>query len=176
MKNYLSPRTLLSMQKVRFLIAGSLNTALDFLLLNVMALAGGLPVLLANGVSVTVGITVSYALNHYFVFRYPSRISLKKFAQFFLVTGFSSLILQSLIIWGFEVFFDTTYGNSLLFLGTTGENHFLAINIAKAVAVLVGLIWNFCMYKFVVFRQTAVAAEADVDGTVAASAVAPLSR
>lgn len=151
-------KKLLSLQKVRFLIAGCLNTGLDFLILNLLTLLAGMAVLVANGISVTVGITISYLLNHYFVFRYPERISIKKFAQFFLVTGFSSLVLQSLIIYGFEVFFDTRFGNSLLFLGSSGENQFLAINIAKAFAVFVGLVWNFCMYKFVVFRQPAVVA------------------
>ncbi|AND17059.1 GtrA family protein [Rathayibacter tritici] len=149
----------LESQKVRFLVAGSLNTALDFLILNALSLMVGLPTLLANVVSVTVGISISYFLNHFFVFRHPDRPTLRSFGQFFLVTGFSSLVLQSLIIYGFEVFFDTRFGTSLLFLPSPGEKAFLAINVAKAVAVLVGLVWNFCLYKFVVFRQPAVTAD-----------------
>ncbi|MDY0911428.1 GtrA family protein [Rathayibacter festucae] len=148
-------RRLLESQKVRFLIAGCTNTAIDFVILNALVLLLGLPTLVANVFSVLVGITISYALNHFFVFRHPGRISVMTFAKFFLVTGFSSLVLQSLIIYGFEVFFDTRFGNSLLFLPSSGENAFLAINVAKAFAVLVGLIWNFCMYKFVVFRAPA---------------------
>ena len=148
-------KRLLESQKVRFLIAGCTNTAIDFLILNTLVLLLGLPTLVANVFSVLVGITISYALNHFFVFRHPGRVSVATFAKFFLVTGFSSLVLQSAIIYGFEVFFDTRFGNSLLFLPSSGENAFLAINIAKAVAVLVGLVWNFCMYKFVVFRRPA---------------------
>lgn len=146
-------RALLARQQVRFLIAGCFNTALDFLLLNVLILAFGLPTLAANAVSVTLGISVSYMLNHFFVFRYPHRISVLKFLQFFLVTGFSSLVLQSLVIYLFEMLFDTQFGNSLLFLPDAAGNHVLAINIAKASAVLVGLVWNFLMYKFVIFRE-----------------------
>ncbi|SMH33276.1 Putative flippase GtrA (transmembrane translocase of bactoprenol-linked glucose) [Rathayibacter oskolensis] len=142
-------------QKVRFIVAGSLNTALDFLILNALSLLVGLPTLVANLISVTVGISVSYLLNHFFVFRHPERPTLRTFATFFLVTGFSSLVLQSLIIYGFERFFDTRFGTSLLFLPSAGEKAFLAINAAKLVAVLVGLVWNFCLYKFVVFRQPA---------------------
>jgi len=148
-------RRLLGSQKVRFLLAGCTNTALDFLVLNALILLLHLPTLVANVFSVLLGITISYALNHFFVFRHQGRISWSTFAKFFAVTGFSSLVLQSVIIWGFEVFFDTRFGNSLLFLPSSGGNAVLAINVAKAFAVFVGLIWNFCMYKFVVFRASA---------------------
>ncbi|MHB1173128.1 MAG: GtrA family protein [Lacisediminihabitans sp.] len=148
-------RVLLAKKQVRFLIAGCFNTALDFLLLNVLILAFGLPTLVANSVSVLLGIGVSYALNHFFVFRYPYPIRVGTFLQFFAVTGFSSLVLQSLVIYLFELLFKTRFGNSLLFLTDPAGNHVLAINIAKASAVLVGLVWNFTFYRFVVFRTRA---------------------
>lgn len=135
------------------MIAGCFNTALDFLILNVLTLAFGLPVLAANTVSVLLGIAVSYVLNHFFVFRYPHRISLKKFAQFFLVTGFSSLLIQNLIIWAFEKLFETSFGNSLLLVPDADGRQIIAINVAKFCAVLVGLVWNFTMYRFVIFRD-----------------------
>lgn len=145
-------RKLLAKQQVRFLIAGCFNTALDFLILNVLTLALGLPVLAANTISVLFGISISYALNHFFVFRYPFRISWRKFLEFFLITGISSLGIQTLIIWLFELFFDTSFGNSLLLVPDAEGRHFIAINVAKFTAVLVGLVWNFTMYRFVVFR------------------------
>lgn len=170
-------RRVLDSQKVRFLLAGCTNTALDFLVLNALILLLHLPTLVANVFSVLLGITISYALNHFFVFRHPGRIKWSTFAKFFAVTGFSSLVLQSVVIWGFEVFFDTRFGNSLLFLPSSGENAFLAINVAKAFAVFVGLIWNFCMYKFVVFRASAtppVPALETVSPAAVAVAVEPL--
>jgi len=145
-------RKLLAKQQVRFLIAGCFNTALDFLILNVLTLALGLPVLAANTVSVLFGISISYALNHFFVFRYPYRISVRKFFEFFLITGVSSLGIQTLIIWLFELLFATSFGNSLLLVPDEEGRHFIAINVAKFTAVLVGLVWNFTMYRFVVFR------------------------
>jgi putative flippase GtrA len=145
-------KKLLSNEKVRFLLAGCANTALDFILLNVLVFAFATPTLVANAISVTLGICVSYLLNHFFVFRYNEPISLKRFAMFFLVTGFSSLVLQNLVILGFEALFGTDFGRSLLFLPGEDGKQFLALNIAKATAVLLGLIWNFVFYKFVVFR------------------------
>jgi putative flippase GtrA len=50
---------LLDDRRVRFLLAGLLNTGLDFVLLNLLILGAGMPVLAANLVSVTVGITSS---------------------------------------------------------------------------------------------------------------------
>jgi putative flippase GtrA len=148
-------RKLLAKQQVRFLIAGCFNTALDFLILNVLTLAFGLPVLVSNTISVLLGISISYALNHFFVFRYPHRISLRKFLEFFLITGVSSLGIQTLIIWLFEMLFATSFGNSLLLVPGEEGRHFIAINVAKFTAVLVGLVWNFTMYRFVVFREPA---------------------
>lgn len=135
------------------MIAGCINTALDFLILNVMTLALGLPVLVGNTVSVTFGICVSYALQHFFVFRYPYRISWGKFLEFFLITGFSSLVIQNVIIFLFELLFNTKFGNSLLFLPTEAGRHVLALNLAKLTAVLIGLVWNYTMYRLVVFRK-----------------------
>lgn len=145
-------KKLLSNEKARFLVAGCVNTALDFVLLNVLVFAFGMATLVANAISVLVGICVSYLLNHFFVFRYQEPISLKRFGIFFLVTGFSSLVLQNAVILGFELLFDTEFGRSLLFLPSEDGKHFIAINIAKATAVLLGLVWNFLFYKFVVFR------------------------
>lgn len=146
-------KKILAKQQVRFLIAGSLNTLLDFVILNALTLAFGLPVLVANTISVVIGITVSYMLQHFFVFRYPHRVSVAKFVEFFLLTGFSSLVLQNLIIFGFENFFNTSFGNSLLLLPTEEGRHVLGLNFAKAIAVLIGLVWNFLFYRFVIFRE-----------------------
>nr|MBF4625225.1 GtrA family protein [Clavibacter sp. VKM Ac-2872] len=158
---------LLADRRVRFLIAGLLNTGLDFVLLNALILVAHMPVLAANLISVTVGITISYFLNHFFVFRHGEPVTIRRFLKFFAVTGFSSLLLQSGVIWLFERGFDTTFGRSLLMFGTSAEQEFLEINIAKATAVLIGLVWNFTLYRLVVFRTPTPAAETAADGSPA---------
>ncbi|OUD84917.1 hypothetical protein BC477_10940 [Clavibacter michiganensis subsp. michiganensis] len=47
--------------------------------------------------------------------------------------------------------------------GTSAEQEFLEINIAKATAVLIGLVWNFTLYRLVVFRTPTPAAGAGAD-------------
>jgi putative flippase GtrA len=140
-------------EKIRFLIAGGLNTSLDFLLLNIFVFLLGAVPLIANVLSVSIGITISYLLNHHFVFRYGDKISLKKYLMFFGITGFSSLIIQSLIITGFTALFQTNFSHSLFIMRDISNNKFLELNIAKASAVLIGMIWNFILYKHIIFRM-----------------------
>ena len=115
-------KKLFGYEKFRFLVAGGLNTGLDFFLLNTFVfLFGALP-LIANFLSVTIGILISYVLNHYFVFRSEERLSIKKFILFFVVTGFSSIIIQSVIIISFELFFSTEFSRSLFFIRDIAQN------------------------------------------------------
>lgn len=144
-------RFLLNSDTTRFALVGVFNTGLDFVLLNLFVLVFGVPALLGNLLSVSICVAISYFLNHHFVFRSDDKISLKKFVIFFVITGFSSVIIQTLIIWTFEWFTDTTFGRSLVLFSTLHDNAALQLNIAKATAVGVGMVWNFLLYKYVVF-------------------------
>ncbi len=148
-------KKLLQHEKVRFVIAGVGNTLLDFLILNILVFIFGFYALVGNILSVTIGITVSYFLNHYFVFQSKKQINLRAYLLFFCVTGFSSLVIQSLIIFGFEVLFRSSFGHSLFMIGSLYDHAALQLNIAKATAVLLGMVWNFTLYKHVIFRKKA---------------------
>lgn len=140
-------------EKTRFVIAGCFNTALDFIILNLLVKLLHLLPLFANSISVVIGIVISYFLNHYFVFGSKEKVDLKKFLLFFAVTGFSSLVIQSLIIGGFEILTDSSWGRSLFFIQELGGSETLELNIAKALAVAVGMVWNFMLYKYVIFKD-----------------------
>ena len=129
-----------------------MNTGLDFLLLNMFVfLLGAIP-LVANVISVSIGISISYLLNHYFVFSSEEKVSLRKFFMFFVVTGFSSLFIQSAIIIMFEAFFQTEFSRSLFIIKDIAQNEFIELNIAKVTAVLIGMVWNFMLYKHFIFK------------------------
>src|SRR5215213_6386487 len=83
----------------RFLCVGAGNTLLDFTLLNILTLGVHVPALLANIISASIGISISYFLNHRIVFRRDEEHSLQKFVHFFVVTGLSILLIQTLVIW-----------------------------------------------------------------------------
>jgi len=139
---------------IRFLIIGSFNFILDVGILNVLSLVFGLPTLIANTVSVTTAITVSYFLNHRIVFRHPQKYSLKGYAKFFAVTGFSAIVIQDVII---DVIAPRVVkirtGQTVKILSHSVPAHTVELNGAKIVAVAVGLVWNFLLYKYIVFRH-----------------------
>jgi putative flippase GtrA len=140
-----------SHEKVRFVAAGITNTALDFLLLNLLLFVFMLPTLVANALSVSVCILMSYFLNHYFVFKQQQPIRLKNLGVFFCITGFSSIVLQSLVI---SLFTYITHAvlNHLIIINILNSHERLEINLAKAVAIGVGMAWNFLLYKHLVFK------------------------
>lgn len=66
MKNERSPifaRGILRHEKVRFAAVGAVNTGVDFGLLSLLALVIGWPILIANIVSTSSALVVSYILN-----------------------------------------------------------------------------------------------------------------
>lgn len=140
-------------EKIRFLIVGSLNTILDFLFLNVLVWGLGVWSYAANAISVVICICISYSLNHYFVFRKKEKLSIKAFVYFFAVTGFSSIFLQSLIIWLSYLVFDTPFSRSILAFANLPDDQVFELNLAKCAAVGVGMVWNFLFYKHIVFKE-----------------------
>lgn len=146
---------------IRFVCVGAFNTVLDFTLLNVMFAVLKFPTLLANSISVTVSITVSYFLNHKIVFRHPEKYSIKNYIRFFLITGFSVIVIQNLIIYTATKLVVIHAGASVRILGIAVPADTARLNLAKAAAVVVGMVWNFLLYKFVVFRNQDMVDEAD---------------
>lgn len=133
---------------------GVFNTALDFLILNFLAFIVHLPVLIANTISVCIGVVVSYYLNHYFVFKHHKPPSFKSFLKFFVVTGISVLIIQTIVI----ALTIPLYSSVITLMLQKISNNFLsvnqrqiAVNLAKITAVCVGMFWNFFFYSKTVF-------------------------
>ena len=154
-------------EKIRYLLAGIFNTIIDFSLLNIIVSSLQFYPVVANTISVSVGITISYFLNHYFVFARKDGVSLKKYLIFFCVTGFSAIILQGLIIFGLEHLFVSSWWQSIYLVGDLlSNNETLALNAAKVAAVAVSMVWNFLLYKYVVFKKQPEETLMDIDKTL----------
>ena len=143
----------------RFVVVGVFNTMFDLIMLNSLVGIAHLPLLLANTISVSIGITISYFLNRRFVFRVDSandKVSLAQFLKFFAVTGLSVIVVQNSILYLFDVFVGTRDIGLHGLLGLVGLSHlsntFINLNTAKIIAVLTGMIWNFLLYNVVVFK------------------------
>lgn len=138
----------------RFLCIGVCNTVLDFVLLNTFVFIFHVPALIANTISVCVGVTISFFLNHYIVFQKTSRPQLKSFGWFFLVTATSIVVVQTAVI----AALSSTYTHLFHSLAATFHERSLVkfedeitLNLAKATAVLVGMIWNYVLYSKFIF-------------------------
>lgn len=138
---------------VRFLCVGSFNTGLDLLLLNILVQMFAVPVLIANTFAVLLGITLSYFLNHRIVFRHHQPYSLKSYAQFFLVTGVSVLIIQNVIILSAMQLGIANSDNTRHLLLFDVPDKTVVLNVSKALAIGVGMVWNYLLYRYVIFRN-----------------------
>jgi putative flippase GtrA len=83
---------------LRYLLVGVFNTLLDFGLFSLFAVVAGIHPLVANILSTSITLCVSYLLNRVFVFRTVRSVQ-RTVVQFVAVTLISGLVVQSAVIW-----------------------------------------------------------------------------
>lgn len=131
---------LLNNTKVRFILTGVINTGIDFAILNILIIATPLPVVVANIISTSIAMCVSYTLNQKMVFKVEGRLLSHQFLMFLAVTLFGLWVVQGLAI----------------HFGVQALHHFsfpdwINNNIAKVVATVLSTIWNYIWYSRLVF-------------------------
>lgn len=124
--------------KLRFAFIGGINTALDFGILFLLT-ALGLDKLVANFFSTSVAFVFSFFANRTFTFKSTGSAK-KQFLPFLIVTLIGLWILQPLVILAI-----TQLLHSL--------DQALALFIAKLIATVVSLIWNYILYSRFVFKK-----------------------
>lgn len=130
----------------KFAVVGFLNTAVDFLVLNLLMYftgiyKGGL-IFILNLISFSIAVINSYFLNKYFTFKYKeSNNGTAEFSGFVVVSIFGALINSGVVylITQFEAPFDL--------------HPQIWSNFAKLTATFFSLAWNFIGYKFFVFKK-----------------------
>jgi putative flippase GtrA len=126
-------------EKVRFVIVGGLNTAIDFgILFTLVAL--GLPTVASNFVSTSVAMIFSFFANKSFTFRDTSQKTVKHIALFLIITIFGLWVIQPIIIQSIK-----------LILEPWVANEYVILLIGKVLATIASLIWNYLMYRRFVF-------------------------
>lgn len=78
-------------------------------------------------------------------------MSLRKFVAFFAVSGFSALLLQNIVIGVFAWAVNALASMSTM-VGFLAKHTQIQLNLAKVLAVGVGMVWNFVAYKYVIFK------------------------
>lgn len=155
---------------LRFVLVGTVNTGVDVVIYTVLV-ATGLPVVVANLISTTCGLIVSYVLNRTFVFRdgpHPHRRArIRQLVLFVVTTGFGLWVLQPLVILA-----GTAALRPLAVAGL------VLILVPKLAATAVTLVWNYVLYSLVVFAGARPAAVVTADlalGTPEAEASATMN-
>lgn len=124
--------------KLRFALIGGINTAIDFGILFLLN-ALGINKYLANIASTSVAFVFSFFANRTFTFKSTGSAK-KQFIPFLVVTLSGLWLLQPAIIW-------------IVLLPLSSLDETLALFIAKLVATVASLIWNYVLYSRVVFKD-----------------------
>lgn len=145
-------------EKARFILVGCINTATDFIVLNILLAVFGQSIYLANVLSTLTAIIASVFLNKGFVFRQGFKVSAKESVLFAAGTLTGLWGVQSVIIFLLAHQFPeplNTIAHTIHNYGPTEffSFSFLRDNGAKIVATIASLVWNFVLYKYVVFKK-----------------------
>jgi putative flippase GtrA len=125
--------------KLRFGLVGVANTLLDLGVYTVLMLVG-VPMVVANFISTSAGMALSFTLNRNFTFRAKAGDTRTQLILFFAVTATGLWIVQPLMITLLSGFFD-------------GLPAVLAVAGPKLAGLAFNLVWNFTWYSKLVFRQ-----------------------
>ncbi len=125
---------------IRFALAGLVNTAVNFLILNVAFYVIGQNKIVSSIIATSTAILVSFLLNQSFVFRDTTE-PYKKFLKFTALTALGVLIIQT-----------SVYSFCILWFRQYLFNNFIIINLSTAIASLSIMFWNYNVYKYIVFR------------------------
>lgn len=128
-------------KQIRFLAVGVVNTLVDFgLYVFLVSLSG--QAILANYVSTTVALIFSFFANKYFTFEDKGSSRGGQFVKFLGITLIGLWLIQPIII--FIV---------IEFMGElSGSDNFIYV-LAKVVATIFTLVWNYLLYNRVVFKR-----------------------
>ena len=129
--------------KVRFGLVGAANTALDFGLLLVLANFFAVPHVIANIISSSIAFVSSFFANKKYTFKTTGQSVIREMILFTVVTLFGLWVIQSAII-------------ALLTPPIRGivTNETITLVIAKLVATLASLTWNYILYSRIVFKTS----------------------
>ena len=134
------------LQFIKFSLIGGLNTIIDFSVLNFLMwltkIYQGSLILLFNTISFTIAVINSYLWNKYWTFQEKGRKGIPVQFLKFLTISIIGVAINSSIVFSITTFISPIPGFS----------RGIWANLAKAIATIVGLIWNFLGYKFWAFK------------------------
>ncbi len=128
-------------EKIRFALVGGVNTALDFGILFILTFLG-MDKIVANYFSTGIALIFSFFANKSFTFKHQGGDAKKQFALFLVITLAGLWILQPIIIWA-----------CTSALAPYLTNNAINLFVAKLIATIASLIWNYFLYSRLVFKK-----------------------
>lgn len=126
---------------LKFATVGAVGAVVDFSVLNLLALGMGWPDLIANACSFTLAVISNFTWNRLWTFPESRRFPLASQFGSFAAVNVVGLGINTAVLY---------YGK--LFLLHAGLGNALALNGAKAFAILVVLFWNFGANRVSTYR------------------------
>ena len=127
-----------------FSVIGGINTALDFIILFVLT-SLGVKIFIANIFSTGTTFIISFLMNKKITFKSVSNNKkelIREMVLFIIITLFGLWVIQNIVISTAMPIFE-----NLL------KNKRISLLLSKLIATIFSLIWNFILYKKVVFKN-----------------------
>ena len=128
--------------KIRFVLVGGANTAIDMSLLFGLVNLFGLAIFYSNIISTSIALTFSYFVNKSFTFKDRSPAGKTQLLKFLAITVTGLWIIQPIIIATTSAFFYYSLIDSNI-----------QLLVGKLAATCVTLVWNYLLYKKFVFKE-----------------------
>ena len=142
MKNLL--KKLKNNQAFWFSVIGGINTALDFIILFILT-SFGIKIFIANILSTGITFIISFLMNKKITFKSVSsnkKELIREMILFIIVTLFGLWVIQNIVI-----------SISMPIFENLLKNKRISLLLSKLIATIFSLIWNFILYKKVVFKK-----------------------
>lgn len=130
---------------IRFLLAGGVNTAVNFAVLNLVYYQFGQDRLVSIMVATACAIGVSFILNRSFVFGDKNK-AFVKLRRFVLVSVLGVFVIQNTVFMASSYILERFIGPS-----TSGGKSALLINLSNVIASAAVMLWNYNGYRLFVF-------------------------
>ena len=127
---------------VKFGIVGTLGALIDFAILNLLVVGLGWPDLLANAVSFTCAVLSNFTWNRRWTYPETREQPLLPLLGQFAVVSTFGLLINTVVLYFAK-----------MELEMHGVHEHVALNIAKALAIVVVLFWNFIVNRLWTFRH-----------------------
>jgi len=101
-----------------------------------------MPAVVANYFSTTAALIFSYFANKNFTFKFDGKHTHKEIGIFFAITLFGLWVIQPVIIFLTELLVKSYF-----------PEKYTILTIGKALATVVTLVWNYFLYKKLVFKK-----------------------